>query len=35
VILTHNDGSHAYGKGTLRGIALRLLKGLDSAQTLD
>lgn len=35
VILTHNDGSHAYGKATLRGIALRLLKGLDSAQTLD
>jgi hypothetical protein len=27
-ILTHLDGSHAYGKETLRGIALRLLKGL-------
>jgi len=27
-ILTHLDGSHAYGRETLRGIALRLLKGL-------
>ena len=28
-ILTHLDGSHAYGKETLRGIALRLLNGLN------
>jgi beta-lactamase family protein len=28
-ILTHLDGSHAYGKETLRGIALRLLEGLN------
>jgi hypothetical protein len=27
-ILTHLDGSHAYGKETLRGIAARLLRGL-------
>jgi Beta-lactamase enzyme family len=27
-ILTHLDGSHPYGKQTLRGIAVRLLKGL-------
>ncbi len=27
-ILTHLDGTHAYGKETLRGIALRLLRGL-------
>ena len=27
-ILTHLDGSHAYGKETLRGIAVRVLKGL-------
>ena len=27
-ILTHLDGSQAYGDETLRGIALRLLKGL-------
>jgi beta-lactamase family protein len=27
-ILTHLDGSHPYGEETLRGIALRLLKGL-------
>jgi hypothetical protein len=27
-ILTHEDGSHRYGTETLRGIALRLLKGL-------
>ncbi|MEA2390487.1 MAG: hypothetical protein QOK31_596 [Solirubrobacteraceae bacterium] len=27
-ILTHNDGSHAYGKATLKGIAARLLRGL-------
>jgi hypothetical protein len=27
-ILTHLDGSHPYGKETLRGVALRLLDGL-------
>ena len=27
-ILTHLDGSHAYGEETLRGLARRLLKGL-------
>jgi hypothetical protein len=27
-ILTYLDGSHSYGKQTLRGLALRLLKGL-------
>lgn len=27
-ILTYGDGSHAYGKETLRGIAKRLLRGL-------
>jgi hypothetical protein len=31
-ILTHLDGSHAYGQETLRGIALRLLRGLAVAQ---
>jgi hypothetical protein len=31
-ILTHLDGSHAYGKETLRGIAARLLRGLGSAE---
>jgi hypothetical protein len=30
-VLTHLDGSHAYGKETLRGIAARLLRGLPSA----
>ena len=30
-ILTYRGGSHAYGKATLRGIASRLLRGLDSA----
>ena len=30
-ILTHLDGSHAYGEETLRGIAERLLRGLGSA----
>ena len=29
-ILTFQDGSHAYGKETLRGIAARLLRGLGS-----
>jgi hypothetical protein len=33
-ILTHLDGSHAYGEETLRGVALRLLYGLDSAETV-
>ena len=28
VILTASDGSHAYGKETLRGVAKRLLRGL-------
>ena len=27
-ILTHLDGSHAYGKATLKGLARRLLRGL-------
>jgi len=31
-ILTFEDGSHAYGKQTLRGIAALLLRGLDSAE---
>jgi hypothetical protein len=31
-ILTHLDGSHAYGKETLRGVCARLLRGLSSAQ---
>jgi Beta-lactamase enzyme family len=31
-ILTFEDGSHAYGKETLRGIAARLLRGLGSAE---
>ena len=33
-ILTHLDGSHAYGEETLRGLALRLLGGLDSAEAV-
>jgi hypothetical protein len=33
-ILTHLDGSHAYGEETLRGIAARLLRGLGSAQSV-
>ena len=33
-ILTFEDGSHAYGKETLRGIATRLLRGLGSAQSV-
>jgi hypothetical protein len=33
-ILTHLDGSHAYGEETLRGLALRLLSGLDSADAV-
>ena len=28
-ILTHNDPDHTYGQNTLRGIAGRLLKGLN------
>jgi hypothetical protein len=31
-ILTHLDGSHAYGEESLRGIALRLLRGLATAE---
>jgi hypothetical protein len=31
-ILTHLDGSHPYGKATLRGLAARLVRGLDRAQ---
>lgn len=33
-ILTFHDGSHAYGVESLRGIALRLLSGLDSADAV-
>jgi hypothetical protein len=33
-ILTRSDGSHAYGEETLRGIAVRLLRGLGSAQAV-
>lgn len=33
-ILTLHDEWHAYGRETLRGIALRLLRGLDSAQAV-
>lgn len=33
-ILTFHDGSHPYGEETLRGIALRLLSGLDSADAV-
>jgi hypothetical protein len=31
-ILTHLDGSHAYGKATLRGLAERLFRGLPGAR---
>jgi hypothetical protein len=31
-ILTYADGSHAYGKETLRGVAKRLLRGLASSK---
>jgi beta-lactamase class A len=31
-ILTYADGSHAYGKETLRGVAKRLLRGLAESQ---
>jgi hypothetical protein len=34
-VLTHNDGSHSYGKDTLRGLAHRLLKGLDANSAVD
>jgi hypothetical protein len=33
-ILTLHDQKHVYGRETLRGIALRLLSGLDSAQAV-
>jgi hypothetical protein len=33
-ILTLHDQKHAYGQETLRGIAVRLLRGLDSAQAV-
>jgi hypothetical protein len=33
-ILTLHDEKHTYGRETLRGIALRLLRGLDSAQAV-
>jgi hypothetical protein len=33
-ILTHADGSHPYGKATLKGIAARLLRGLGRNSTL-
>jgi hypothetical protein len=33
-ILTLHDEKHTYGRQTLRGIALRLLRGLDSAQAV-
>jgi len=31
-ILTQSDGTHAYGAETLRGIAVRLLRGLGAAE---
>jgi beta-lactamase class A len=34
-ILTHSDGSHAYGKATLRGLARRLLRGLATAKLVE
>lgn len=33
-ILTLHDQKHDYGRETLRGIALRLLRGLDSAEAV-
>jgi hypothetical protein len=33
-ILTQNNGSHTYGKATLRGIATRLLRGLARADAV-
>ncbi len=33
-ILTADDGSHAYGQETLRGIALRLLRGLEDSSAV-
>jgi len=33
-ILTLHDEKHVYGQETLRGIALRLLRGLDSAEAV-
>ena len=33
-ILTLHDEIHVYGRETLRGIALRLLRGLDSAEAV-
>jgi hypothetical protein len=33
-IMTHLDGSHAYGKATLKGIARRLLRGLGRRSTI-
>jgi hypothetical protein len=33
-ILTLHDQKHVYGRETLRGIALRLLSGLDSAEAV-
>ncbi|MEA2375489.1 MAG: hypothetical protein QOD53_1952 [Thermoleophilaceae bacterium] len=33
-IMTHLDGSHAYGKATLRGLAKRLLGGLSRARVV-
>jgi hypothetical protein len=33
-ILTYLDGSHAYGKETLRGVAARLLRGLATATSV-
>jgi beta-lactamase class A len=34
VVLTHNDGSHGYGKATLRGLFARLLTGLETAEVV-
>jgi hypothetical protein len=33
-ILTLHDQKHVYGRETLRGIAIRLLSGLDSAKAV-
>jgi beta-lactamase class A len=34
-ILTHLDGSHGYGKATLKGLGARLFRGLDKAEVVE